>query len=141
MNELHMGPFNQKPFTLHPRQKQPQHQKDTEALIRDLQVPQVDPEVVGRQIRLLVAVHRYGVDVVSVGVGEDAAGGGLHHQLHGSHRGHTQRAHHVPRVPTFVLQVVAVDALVALRHLPQLDCFVWNWNERITSTVLSQYFN
>ena len=33
--------------------------KDTEALICDLEVPEVDAKVIGRHERLLVAVHRY----------------------------------------------------------------------------------
>ena len=33
--------------------------KDTEALVCDLEVPEVDAKVIGRHERLLVAVHRY----------------------------------------------------------------------------------
>lgn len=56
---------------------------DVERLIRDFHMPQIDPEIVGREVRLPVAVHADGVDVVGVGVSEDPAGRGLHHQLHG----------------------------------------------------------
>ena len=43
---------------------------DVKALIIDPEVPQVDPQVVGRDERLVVAVDRYRVDVVGVRVGE-----------------------------------------------------------------------
>ena len=55
---------------------------DVEGLIGALHVPQVDAEVVGREVGLRVRVHRDGVDVVCVGVGEDAARARLHHELH-----------------------------------------------------------
>lgn len=67
--------------------------QDAEAAIGDLQVPQVDAKVVGRQVRLVVAVDRDGVDVVSVGVGKNAAGTRLHHQVHGSEHRHLKREH------------------------------------------------
>lgn len=43
---------------------------NVEALVGDLQVPQVDAEVVRREVGLLVRVQRYGVYVVRVGVRE-----------------------------------------------------------------------
>lgn len=55
--------------------------KDTEALVGDLQVPQVDPEVVGGDVGLEVRVHRDGVDVVGVGVTEHTPRCCLHHQI------------------------------------------------------------
>ena len=55
---------------------------DVEALVGDLHVPEVDPEVVGGEIRLTVRVDGDAVDVVGVRVGEDAPRGGLHHELH-----------------------------------------------------------
>lgn len=57
--------------------------KDTEAAVGDLQVPEVDAEVVCRQIRLVVAVDRDGVDMIGVSVGKHPPGTGLHHQVHG----------------------------------------------------------
>lgn len=41
----------------------------TEALITDVQVPEVDPEVVRRDIGFLVGVDRYGMYVISVCIG------------------------------------------------------------------------
>lgn len=64
--------------------------KDTEALICDLKVPEVYPQVVGRHVGLVVAVDGYGVDVVRVRVGKHPAGGGLHHQVHGPQHRHLQ---------------------------------------------------
>ena len=46
----------------------------TEALVADTQIPEVDPEVVGRDVRLLIAVYGDRVDVVSVCVRVDLAG-------------------------------------------------------------------
>ena len=55
---------------------------NVEGLVGDLHVPQVDAEVVGREVRLAVRVHADRVDVVGVRVGEDAARRRLHHQFH-----------------------------------------------------------
>lgn len=65
-------------------------QKDTEAPVGDFQVPEVDAEVVCRQVRGVVAVDGDGVDVVGVCVGEHPPGSGLHHQVHGPKHGHLQ---------------------------------------------------
>lgn len=70
--------------------------QDTEAAVGDLQVPQVDAQVVGGQVRLVVAVYRDGVDVVSVSVCEHTPRARLHHQVHGPEHGylthHTEHA-------------------------------------------------
>lgn len=58
-------------------------QKDTEAAVRDVQVPEVDPQVIGRHVGLVVGVDGDGVDVVGVGVGEHSPRTHLHHQVHG----------------------------------------------------------
>lgn len=57
--------------------------KDTEAAVGDVQVPEVDPQVIGWHVGLVVGVDRDGVDVVGVGVGEHSPGAHLHHQVHG----------------------------------------------------------
>ena len=43
----------------------------TEAPVADLQVPKVDPKVIGRNVRLLIGIDRYGVYVVCMRVGVD----------------------------------------------------------------------
>ncbi len=43
----------------------------TEALVGRFEVPQVDPEVVGRDVGLTVGVERDRVDVIGMGVGEN----------------------------------------------------------------------
>lgn len=58
-----------------------QVKKDTEAAVRDAQVPHIDAEVIGRQVGLPVAVDRDGVDMVGVSVGEDSPGSNLYHQV------------------------------------------------------------
>ena len=40
----------------------------TEAPVTNIEVPEVDPEVVGRDVRLLVRVHRDGVNMICVRV-------------------------------------------------------------------------
>lgn len=57
--------------------------KDTEAAVGDVQVPEVDPQVIGWHVGLVVGVDRDGVDVVGVGVGKHSPGAHLHHQVHG----------------------------------------------------------
>ena len=57
--------------------------EDTKAAVSDLQVPEVDAKVIGRQVGLTVAVDRDGVDVVGVRVSKHSSGAGLHHQVHG----------------------------------------------------------
>lgn len=56
--------------------------QDTEASVGEVQVPQIDPEVIGRQIRLVVTVDGDGVDVVGVSVGVNPPRTRLHHQIH-----------------------------------------------------------
>lgn len=51
----------------------------TEGLVVDLEVPEVDAQVVGRDERLPVRVHRQRVDVVRVRVGEAPLVGRRHH--------------------------------------------------------------
>lgn len=62
--------------------------KDTKTLIGYLKVPQINPQVISRHVGLVVAVDRYGVDVVRVRIGKHSSWGGLHHQVHRSQDGH-----------------------------------------------------
>lgn len=66
-------------------------EKDTEAAVGDLQVPQVHPEVVGGDERLEVGVDGDGVDVVGVRIAENASGRRLDHQVHGLQHWHLFR--------------------------------------------------
>jgi len=43
--------------------------KLTEALITDVKIPQVDPQVIGRDISLLIGIDRYRVDMICVSIG------------------------------------------------------------------------
>lgn len=61
----------------------PRFQKDTEAAVGDVQVPEVDPQVISRHVGLVVGVDGDGVDVVGVGVGEHSPRTHLHHQVRG----------------------------------------------------------
>ena len=64
---------------------------DVEGLVGDLHVPEVDAEVVGREVRLAVRVDTDRVDVVGVRVGEDAPRRRLHHQFHRFQHGNLSR--------------------------------------------------
>lgn len=59
-------------------QKLPQNDgnKRTETLVTDVEVPEVDAEIIGRDVRFTVGVDGDGVDVISMGVGIDLAGDG-----------------------------------------------------------------
>lgn len=57
--------------------------KDTEALVGDLQVPEVYSQVIRGHERFVVTVDGDGVDVICMGIGEDPSGRSLHHQVHG----------------------------------------------------------
>ena len=64
------------------------HVDDVEGLIGDFQVPQVDAEIIGAHVSLVVGIDGNGVDVVRVSVGEDLAGTGLDDQLRWSDDGY-----------------------------------------------------
>ena len=55
---------------------------DVERLIRDLHVPQVDAQIVGRKIGFSVRIDRNRVDMIGMRIGKDPPGRSLHHQLH-----------------------------------------------------------
>lgn len=48
----------------------------TETLVTDVQVPQINPQIVGRNVRLLVRIDGYGVYVVGMRIGVDLARNG-----------------------------------------------------------------
>lgn len=66
--------------------------KLTKALISDLQIPEVDAQLIGANVRLLVAVHADGVDMKGVSVGELPPEAGLHHRVDGDVLRQPQRA-------------------------------------------------
>ena len=43
--------------------------KLTEALITDIKIPQVDPQIIGRDICLLIGIDRYRIDMICVSIG------------------------------------------------------------------------
>lgn len=55
---------------------------NVEALIRYIQVPQVDAQVIRRQVRFRVRIDRDRIDVIRVRVGVDAARGCFDHEFH-----------------------------------------------------------
>lgn len=54
---------------------------NVEALVLDVEVPQVDSQIVTADERLTVAVHRDAVDVIGVCVGVRTAGDGSHYRI------------------------------------------------------------
>lgn len=65
--------------------------KDTEAPVRDAQVPHIDAEVISRQVGLPIAVDRNGVNMVGMSVGENSSGANLYHQICRLEYWHLQR--------------------------------------------------
>lgn len=57
--------------------------KDTEAAISDLQIPEVNAQVICRQVSLTVTVDWDGVDMVGVSIRKHSSRAGFHHQVHG----------------------------------------------------------
>lgn len=55
----------------------------TKALIGDLQVPEIDAQLIGGNVRLLVAVDADRVDMKGVSIGELPPQTGLHHRVNG----------------------------------------------------------
>jgi hypothetical protein len=43
--------------------------KLTETLVADVEIPQVDPQIVRRDVRLLIGIDRYRIDMVCVSIG------------------------------------------------------------------------
>lgn len=113
---------------------------DVEALVGYLQVPQVEPEVVRRQVRLLVRVDRYRVDVVGVSVGKDPTGRRLHHQIHRFDRWHPQRAdrRRITYAPIVFPRVVTLDSFVPFRDLPEFYRFVVGRQEEVRLVLAFQ---
>lgn len=65
--------------------------KDTKTSVCDFQVPQVDPQVVCRQVSFIVTIDGDGIDVIRVGIGKYPPWAGLHHQVHRPEHWHLQR--------------------------------------------------
>ena len=100
--------------------------QDTEALVCSLQVPKVQSEVIGREVRAVVAVDRDGVDVVGVCVGEHPPGHGLNGDIILHFDGHPEVCY-AALLPlgSFVCERVQVGIpSKPLRDLPQLNCLV-----------------
>ena len=55
--------------------------EDTEALVSDLQVPDIYSQIVSREVGGVIAVHRYRVDVVGMCIGEYPPGQSLHRDI------------------------------------------------------------
>ena len=51
------------------RAEVPQARQRTEALVRDVQVPQVDPQIIGGNVRLLIGIHGNRVYMIRVRIG------------------------------------------------------------------------
>lgn len=107
--------------------------KDTEALVSDLQMPEIYSEVVCREVRAVVAVHRDRVDVVGVGIGKYPPGHGLDRNVildfpRDSQLGDCPLIPHQPFVCDCVHVVVPATSL---RDLPQLDGLVYEEGEEM----------
>lgn len=99
---------------------------NVEALVGNFQVPQIDAEIICRQIRFLIRVDRDAIDVVGMRVGKDSSWRRFHHQIHWFDAGHSQSSNYgwIPDATVFLLTIIAFYALVALRNFPQFYRFV-----------------
>ena len=106
--------------------------EDTEALIGDLEVPDVQSEIVCGEVSAVVAVHGDGVDVVGVSVGEYSPGHGLHGAVVLDLLGDSELGDGVffPHHALVRHRVEVTEPPTALRDLPQLYCLVFERGER-----------
>lgn len=56
--------------------------EDTEATVSDVEMPQVNSQVISRQVRLTVAVDTDGVDVICMCISKNTPWGRLHQEIH-----------------------------------------------------------
>jgi len=91
--------------------------KDTEALVADSNMPQVDAKIVGRQKSFFVAADRQRIDMVSVSIGENSPRAGLDHCISRHKRWNTQPCYRcrITFKAGVVPQVQAFGSFVALR--------------------------
>ena len=102
--------------------------RHTKALVTDVQVPQVDPQIVSGDVCLAVRVDGDRVDVVSMRVGVDLARDSRSDGIMRCHAGQSQRnlrlANGARRVAVRVV-VFRNHLDLLVKHFPQLDCLVW----------------
>ena len=110
------------------------------ALVLDIQVPQINPQIVTANKRLPVGVYRYAVDVIGMGVGVGSTRNGGDNGIMMRHAGELQRGGILEREARWSRRTTSacdirgcqVAAQVILRnhlerlikHLPQLDGLV-----------------
>jgi hypothetical protein len=102
-------------------------EKRTEALVADVQVPEVDAQVIGRDVGLSIRVDRDGVDVVGMGIGVDLSRNSSSDRVVG---GHARKAESLcsngTRVGSVALGVVVFgnDLDLLVKDFPKLDRLV-----------------
>ncbi len=109
--------------------------KDTEASVCDLQVPQVDPQVIGGHKCFIVAVDRDGVDVVCVRIGKHSPRCGINHEVHGPQHWHLRgderkkRSESAVTITTATTQSSFIQRLLVISPLETLLSFISkNWD-------------
>ena len=100
--------------------------EDTKALVGDLEMPDVNPQVICREVRRIVTVHRYGVDVVGVGVGEYSPRQGLDRDvlLALARDSELRECLFLSQHPVVCDGIEVAVVATSLRYLPQLDRLV-----------------
>lgn len=96
----------------------------TEALVADVQVPEIDAQVVCRDIGFAIRVDRDRVDVVGMGVGVDFAWHGGDNGIVVSQLWQSERCARNGSMLSIAMVVLRDDFDGFLKHLPQLDSLV-----------------
>lgn len=81
LRESHIQNMNVECLWAQWHKKQVTVRKDTEAPVRDAQMPHIDAEVISRQVGLPITVDRDGVNMVGMSIGENSSGANLYHQI------------------------------------------------------------
>jgi hypothetical protein len=110
---------------------------NVEALVADVEVPQVDPEVVGGYVGLAVRVYGDRVDVVGMGVGVHFARNRRGDRVVRRHAREPQLRLQPPDAASEVLAVVVLgnDLDLLVEHLPELDCLVVRAEEEVSGIL------
>lgn len=96
----------------------------TEALIANVEVPEVDAQVVCRNVSFAIRVDRDRVDVVSMGIGVDFAWHGGDNSIVVSQLWQSEGCARNRSMLSIAMVVLRDDLDGFLKHFPQLDSLV-----------------
>lgn len=105
-------------------------------------MPQVDTEVISRQVCCPIAVHRNRIDVVRVSIGKHSTRTRFNHQFHRLEHGNTEWRYwrRINWRTQLIAQVEAIGALPSLRDFPQLHRFIYKQKHKRSKTEEMQMY-